>query len=144
MGSALLQGKNETDQLQLLFGCFGQPSAKMWAGYSQLPRVVKGAVFTGPSHSKFGAFFRTTEEAAGEGAKPFLPASGVAFLEGMLQLNPQNRASTNIAMSHAFFSERPLPQSVPLMPTFPATNEMPRKKMRAELQRKRDAANTAA
>ena len=138
LGSAMLRGKTETDQLNLLFGTFGVPNEGDWPEYATLPLAKKGMAFNGPPASRFPNFFRTAESPVdadpASARKTFLPASGVQVLQGMLALNPARRLKASEALKDPFFTEAPLPQSAALMPSFPATNDMPRKKLKAEMR----------
>ena len=116
----LLQGKNEVDELSLIFSLCGLPSEKTWPQFYRLP------------NSKSLKLPRDHRNAPGfNRAKfPFLTASGIELLSSLLSLNPAHRPTAQEVLEHPYFKEQPKPKQTEMFPTFPskAGQERRRKK----------------
>jgi cell division cycle 2-like protein len=116
----LLQGKNEVDELSLIFSLCGLPSEKTWPQFYRLP------------NSKSLKLPRDHRNAPGfNRAKfPFLTASGIELLSSLLSLNPAHRPTAHEVLEHPYFKEQPKPKQTEMFPTFPskAGQERRRKK----------------
>jgi cell division cycle 2-like protein len=116
----LLQGKNEVDELSLIFSLCGLPSEKTWPQFYRLP------------NSKSLKLPRDHRNAPGfNRAKfPFLTASGIELLSSLLSLNPDHRPTAKEVLDHPYFKEQPKPKPTEMFPTFPskAGQERRRKK----------------
>ncbi|KAJ9444600.1 putative cyclin-dependent kinase 10 [Diplonema papillatum] len=61
----------------------------------------------------------------------------------MLTYDPAVRVTAAEALKHPFFAEQPLAQDPAMMPSFPATNDRSRKKLKSELEAQHQAAEKA-
>ncbi|KAF2852796.1 kinase-like protein [Plenodomus tracheiphilus IPT5] len=117
----LLPGKNEVDQLSLIFSLVGLPSEKTWPAFYRLPNARSLKLpreQTRPNPGFNRAKF------------PFLTASGIELLSTLLSLNPNHRPSAKEVLAHPYFREQPKPKPEEMFPTFPskAGQERRRKK----------------
>eukprot|EP01059_Diplonema_ambulator_P013330 TRINITY_DN23869_c0_g1_i1.p1 TRINITY_DN23869_c0_g1~~TRINITY_DN23869_c0_g1_i1.p1 ORF type:complete len:467 (+),score=79.72 TRINITY_DN23869_c0_g1_i1:74-1474(+) len=133
LGNAFLQGKDEVNQLNLMFGVLGVPTEATWPDFYRLPKMKTGLSFTGPSASRLAMLFSPTPD---HSSKPYVPSSCLSLMSSLLTFDPKQRATAATALQSPFFQESPRPQQVDMMPTFPATNDKPRKKLKAELREK--------
>ncbi|KAH7070256.1 kinase-like domain-containing protein [Paraphoma chrysanthemicola] len=106
----LLQGKNEVDQLSLIFTLCGLPSEKTWPEFYRLPnaRTLK----LPREHTNKPGFNRAKF--------PFLTSAGVELLSSLLSLNPEGRPSAKQVLQHEYFKEQPKPKPSEMFPTFPS------------------------
>jgi cell division cycle 2-like protein len=107
----ILPGKNEVDELSLIFALCGLPSEKSWPAFYRLPNAksLKIPRDTGPrATSQIRAKF------------PFLTRAGVDLLSSLLSLNPEGRLSADEVLQHDFFREAPKPKPREMFPTFPS------------------------
>ncbi|KAJ6194592.1 cyclin-dependent kinase G-1 [Bipolaris maydis] len=116
----LLQGKNEVDELSLIFSLCGLPSEKTWPEFYRLPNAK--SLKMPRDHRNAPAFNRAKF--------PFLTASGVDLLSSLLALNPECRPTAKEVLAHGYFKEQPKPKPTEMFPTFPskAGQERRRKK----------------
>ena len=127
-GSAILQARAEPDQLRKMFDLLGHPCIKEWPGYTSLPAVKKDAnKIQPPTASKLQSLFSQDLS-----DKNYLPENGYSLISSLLLYNPTHRLTAELALQSPFFEEV---QSVAMMPTFPATNDKPRSKLRALLKK---------
>jgi cell division cycle 2-like protein len=108
--SPVLQGKNEVDQLAQIFSLCGLPTESKWPAFFRLPnsRSLKlprdNPNAPGFNRSKF----------------PFLTATGVELLSGLLALNPESRPTAREVLEHEYFREQPKAKPSEMFPTFPS------------------------
>lgn len=116
----LLQGKNEVDELSLIFSLCGLPSEKTWPQFYRLPNAK--SLKLPRDHRNAPAFNRAKF--------PFLTASGIDLLSSLLSLNPEHRPTADEVLAHPYFKEQPKPKPAEMFPTFPskAGQERRRKK----------------
>jgi cell division cycle 2-like protein len=107
----ILQGKNEVDELSLIFALCGLPSEKTWPEFYRLPNAKSlkiprdtGPRATGQIRSKF----------------PFLTNAGADLLSSLLSLNPEGRPTAEEMLQHPYFKEAPKPKPMAMFPTFPS------------------------
>lgn len=107
----IMQGKNEVDQLSLIFTLCGLPSENTWPGFYRLPNAknlrlprTQAAATPGFNRARF----------------PFLTASGISLLSSLLSLNPEVRPSASEVLQHEYFRESPKPKPSEMFPTFPS------------------------
>ncbi|KAF2687147.1 Pkinase-domain-containing protein [Lentithecium fluviatile CBS 122367] len=120
--SPILQGKNEVDELSLIFALCGLPSEKSWPGFYRLPnaRSLKiprdtGARAAGQIRAKF----------------PFLTNAGAELLSSLLSLNPEHRPTAEEVVNHSYFKEAPKPKPMEMFPTFPSKAGQEKRRRRA-------------
>eukprot|EP00903_Cladosiphon_okamuranus_P006726 g6563.t1 len=104
--SSAFPGKNESDQLSLIFDTVGTPTSQTWPGWKELPDADhwRETVRDNPRPSKMKERFSKYGEAA------------LNLLEGLLALDPKRRVTARQALKHRYFQMKPLP-SVPGMVT---------------------------
>ncbi|RMZ92327.1 hypothetical protein DV736_g415, partial [Chaetothyriales sp. CBS 134916] len=107
----LFEGKNELDQLSLIFGMLGTRITESWPGFRSLPygKALNSILSNANLVSKLSA-----------GKFPYLTASGFRLLSSMLSLNPANRPSAQQVLEHQYFREDPKPKPKEMFPTFPS------------------------
>eukprot|EP00752_Nemacystus_decipiens_P009556 g8536.t1 len=99
-------GKNESDQLSLIFDTVGTPTSQTWPGWKELPDADhwRETVRDSPRPSRMRERFLKYGDAA------------LNLLEGLLALDPKRRVTARKALKHRYFQMKPLP-SVPGMVT---------------------------
>ena len=107
----LFQGKNEVDELSLIFALLGTPTNESWSGFRSLPN----AKALHPVLSKANSVSSLTA-----GKFPYLSTSGLRLLSSLLSLNPSNRPTADEVLGHKYFSEDPRPKPKEMFPTFPS------------------------
>jgi cell division cycle 2-like protein len=108
--SPLLQGKNEVDQLSMIFTLCGLPTEKKWPQFYRLPNA-KSLKLPRDNHNAPG-FNRSKF--------PFLTAAGSDLLSSLLSLNPDHRPTAKEVLEHGYFREQPKPKPSEMFPTFPS------------------------
>lgn len=98
---AIMQGKGELDQIDLIFKLMGVPDDESWPEFKALPNsnllrwrqkedpLLKS---TFPINSLIGG-------------QTYLDANGFNLLKGLLDLNPKKRLSAEQALNHEYFKE---------------------------------------
>ncbi|RMZ84976.1 hypothetical protein DV738_g418, partial [Chaetothyriales sp. CBS 135597] len=121
----LFQGKNEIDQLSLIFAMLGTPSNESWPGFRSLPNTkALHSVLKNPNPtSRLGA-----------GKFPYLTASGLGLLSAMLALNPADRPTADQVLEHQYFSQDPKAKPKEMFPTFPSKAGQEKRRRRATPQ----------
>lgn len=109
----LVQGKNEVDQLSLIFALCGLPSDKTWPAFYRLPnaRSLKIPRDTGSRGANSGQIHTKFS---------MLTKAGIDLLSSLLSLNPEHRPSASQVLQHGYFSEAPKPKPMEMFPTFPS------------------------
>lgn len=103
----LIPGKNDIEQLDLIFKLCGSPNAENFPGYDELPN---SDTFTFNHYPR-----RILEQFSGYVPRP-LPTDSSSFdqyavelIDQLLTLDPKRRISASNALSHYFFYMDPLP-----------------------------------
>jgi len=118
----LFPGKNEVEELDLIFKKTGTPTADVWPDYSKMPwyqlmnkpeRVHKNII---------KEYFAT------------FPKEAVDLIERLLSLDPTKRISAAEALDHDYFWTEPLPCGKIFLPKYPTSHELAAKKRRAQQQ----------
>jgi cell division cycle 2-like protein len=132
--SPLMPGRDEHEQVQLIFALLGVPNEQTWPGVTSLPHVVSGAVPlrltrppSNPASSSSGSVLghsasrRKRSEHAGDLREAWFDwgDDALSFLEALLWYDPHTRLTAQQALDHAYFKTRPLPKPANFMPTFP-------------------------
>eukprot|EP01060_Flectonema_neradi_P020578 TRINITY_DN28097_c0_g1_i1.p1 TRINITY_DN28097_c0_g1~~TRINITY_DN28097_c0_g1_i1.p1 ORF type:complete len:466 (+),score=88.35 TRINITY_DN28097_c0_g1_i1:49-1446(+) len=128
-GTAILQTRTEADQLVKMFDLLGQPCTKEWPAYTSLPGIKVDANKIQPATaSKLRSLFSQDPS-----EKNYLPEDGYSLVSSLLIYNPDHRLTAEAALQSTFFESGV--QAIEMMPTFPATNDKPRSKLRAMLKK---------
>lgn len=106
----ILQGKNEVDELSLIFSLCGLPTEKLWPQFYRLPNAK--SLKLPRDHRNAPTFNRSKF--------PFLTAAGIDLLSSLLSLNPDHRPTANEVLQHPYFKEQPKPKPSEMFPTFPS------------------------
>ncbi|CBX99757.1 hypothetical protein IAQ61_003008 [Plenodomus lingam] len=109
----LFPGKNEVDQLSLIFYLAGLPSEKTWPGFYRLPNARSLKIPREHQHLNANSGFNRAKF-------PFLTASGIELLSSLLSLNPEARPNAKEVLAHPYFKEQPKPKPEEMFPTFPS------------------------
>eukprot|EP00828_Plagiopyla_frontata_P047515 TRINITY_DN8805_c0_g2_i2.p2 TRINITY_DN8805_c0_g2~~TRINITY_DN8805_c0_g2_i2.p2 ORF type:complete len:222 (-),score=3.13 TRINITY_DN8805_c0_g2_i2:88-753(-) len=121
----LFPGKNEIEELDLIFRQFGTPTEDTWPGWHDYKYA---------SNIKFKQHqgIRLEDKLP----KGVISDKGLNLLKEMLMMNPSSRISASKALKHPWFKEQPFAQNEELMPTFKPMNEMPREMRRKSMKKK--------
>jgi cell division cycle 2-like len=108
----LFTGKNEVDQLALIFALLGTPTSQSWPGFGSLPnaKVLHPVLAKAPELSS-----RLTANRF-----PYLSSAGLRLLASCLSLNPATRPTAEDMLQHKYFQEDPRPKPKEMFPTFPS------------------------
>ncbi|KAJ9067488.1 serine/threonine protein kinase, CMGC, CDC2/CDK sub [Entomophthora muscae] len=109
----LIPGKNDIEQLDLIFKLCGSPNAESFPGYNELPN---SDTITFNSYPR-----RILEHFSG------FDQYAVDLLDQLLVLDPKRRISANNALSHYFFYMDPLPAHPSSLPKYDSSHEYDRR-----------------
>ncbi|QIW95098.1 hypothetical protein AMS68_000616 [Peltaster fructicola] len=109
--TAILQGKNEVEQLSKIIDLRGPPTNEAWPEFKRLPNAkhlrLSQSVQNGGVRTKFQS----------------LSSAGVELLESLLAWNPDDRPTARNMLGHRYFVEHPRPKPTAMFPTFPSKAE---------------------
>lgn len=103
---ALLPGRTEVLQIDLIINMFGTPKQNMWPGFSKLP-FLKTINLKRQQYNHL----RPTI--------PWLSDAGLRLLNHLFMYDPSKRASARESLDSSYFKEHPYPCEHDLMPSFP-------------------------
>merc|ERR1719473_2687306 len=119
----ILPGKNEFEQIDLIFKLLGTPDEECWPGckslqyydmiLSQTPRKYQ---------SRFEEKFANLEPSAKD------------LLRRLLAMDPSKRLSADDALDHEYFWSDPVPATPEQLPKYPPSHEFTAKKRRQQSQ----------
>jgi len=109
----LMPGRNEAEQIELIFKLLGTPDERTWSGVEALPLVESGVVSL--THKWQPGDIQSRFRAKGD--------SSLCFLKELLMYEPKSRISAQQALLHPFFKTRPYPQIPDFMPTWPTSHD---------------------
>eukprot|EP01018_Ginkgo_biloba_P004294 Gb_36478 [translate_table: standard] len=107
-----------------IFRTLGTPNEKIWPNFVNLPGVKFN--FAKYPYNNLREKFPITSFSG----KPTLSESGFDLLNRLLTYDPSKRITAEEALKHKWFTEVPLPKSKEFMPTYPARNDVDRRKRR--------------
>ncbi|EGB06369.1 hypothetical protein AURANDRAFT_70255 [Aureococcus anophagefferens] len=116
-GRPLLDGKTEDDQFAKVVDVIGAPSARVWRGFDELPRVKDGSARVPTNPSAYYSKLKIKVPEADDRA--------LDFLSSLLCYDPVQRATAPEALGHAWFDDHPRPAAPLAMPQFPPRREEP-------------------
>mmetsp|Transcript_3689 Transcript_3689/g.7057 ORF Transcript_3689/g.7057 Transcript_3689/m.7057 type:complete len:437 (-) Transcript_3689:487-1797(-) len=117
----LLAGKNEVDQIDLIFGMFGRPNEKIWPGCKSLPMFDRIQWDRYPDKSRFREKYERQ-----------VSAEALLLLELMLNLDPAKRCSAKAALEADWFKTPPLACEPLDLPSYESVHEFQAKKKKQE------------
>ncbi len=116
----LLQGKNEVDELTLIFELCGIPTEESWPGFRRLPNARSLRL---PQYSlNTGSVIRARF--------PLLTTAGSSLLNSLLSLDPEKRPTAKEMLAHEYFRQDPKPKQEAMFPTFPSKAGQERRRRR--------------
>ncbi|KAL0486975.1 cyclin-dependent kinase [Acrasis kona] len=123
----VMPGKQDLNQLELIYELLGEPNEKIWPGYLQLPAIknlkkdengdVVPIVKVSSEPSESGSRLRDRIKSV---VGQRLSRSGYDLLESMLQYDPNKRITAADALNHEYFSTPPHTKPIDMMPVFPS------------------------
>uniref|UniRef100_A0A3B4WMC5 Protein kinase domain-containing protein n=1 Tax=Seriola lalandi dorsalis TaxID=1841481 RepID=A0A3B4WMC5_SERLL len=116
----ILPGRNEFEQLDLVFKLLGTPTEQSWPGVSKLAYFDMMTKQNGGRHymSRFDDKFAALEP------------MGKDLLRKLLAMDPSRRITAKEALDHDYFWTPPLPTKPEDLPKYPACHEFTAKKRR--------------
>mmetsp|Transcript_7176 Transcript_7176/g.10512 ORF Transcript_7176/g.10512 Transcript_7176/m.10512 type:complete len:215 (-) Transcript_7176:126-770(-) len=116
-GVPLIKGKNELDQLRIMWDVLGVPKMEQWPSLKEMP-LIKNESISIPQQK---AYVSSTASSYSSLPSQFrnLSSSGLGLLTNLLQYNPSTRWKSKEALESPYFHEMPMPINQTLMPTFP-------------------------
>merc|ERR1711964_183918 len=115
----LFLGRRDSEIIYKIFGVLGTPSEEKWPGWTKLPNFKN---FNYPSNRD--CRLREIFPRQYFDSRPALSDLGLAFVKGLLCIDPLYRSSALDALEHCWIKETPLPKSDAMMPTFPSTSTL--------------------
>merc|ERR1719158_1889297 len=119
----LFPGKNEQNQMELVFGLCGTPHEGVWPGVSSLPyfnMVQKPEKEWLPDRLKHRFDKANVEDKA------------IDLLKKLLTMDPAKRMNAGDALDHDWFWTDPMPCDPSRLPRYPSSHEYVTKKRRQE------------
>mmetsp|Transcript_1108 Transcript_1108/g.2576 ORF Transcript_1108/g.2576 Transcript_1108/m.2576 type:complete len:426 (-) Transcript_1108:359-1636(-) len=111
-GQPLIKGKNEMDQITKMFKLLRPPDARSWPDLADMPLIKSGTVLLPQRAQPMGLLDRFGD----------LSSSGIRLLSSLLRYDRKTRWTAKRALESEYFVERPVPQHIELMPTFPTSH----------------------
>lgn len=115
----LFPGKDEPDQLELIFRGLGFPNENTWPGWQDLPHA--SMVRREQYRSTIGEVLKHISEGA------------LDLIQQLLRLDPSRRPTACEALDHDWFWTEPYPTPKDELPKYRSTHEFQAKKRRKEL-----------
>lgn len=122
----ILPGRNEFEQIDLIFKTLGTPTEQTWPGltklhyYSMVSTQCQQQYGNKPHPSRFQEKFGMLDKRAQE------------LLGALLQMDPAKRITAKAALDHDYFWEAPFPAKPEELPKYPQCHEFTAKKRRQE------------
>jgi cyclin-dependent kinase 12/13 len=129
-GKPILPGKNESEQLDLIFRLCGAPSEEIWPGCTKLPwfQMFKP---DRPHRRRLLEFLKSS------------PADVQDLCDKLLNLDPSKRITAEGALLHDYFFNEPKPSEPGELQKYEASHEFQTKKRRQDARAKAEAEATA-
>jgi len=110
----LLQGRNEFEQVQLIYELLGAPNHHIWPNYNQLPNIVNGT-FQQIEQQRQKYKFNNIDQLFVQ-----FGANLLDLIKQLLAYDPSKRITAKNALFHPWFDDLPKACAKDMMPTFPA------------------------
>merc|ERR1712224_724561 len=123
MKEPLFSGRRDSEIVYKIFSVLGIPSETKWPFWTKLPNFKSFNYPIQPNCQLRSIFsYRYFD------SRPVLSNLGLDFLKNMLYVNPKHRSSATGVLYHSWLREIPLPKPNYMMPTFPSTSGLKRRK----------------
>jgi len=118
----ILPGRNEFEQIDLIFKTFGTPTEQTWPGLTKLHyyQMVVAQCGSKPYPDRFSEKFGMLDKRAQE------------LLKSLLAMDPSKRTTAKAALDHDYFWEAPFPSKPEELPKYPQSHEFTAKKRRQD------------
>lgn len=123
VGRAIFPGKNEIDQLEMIFKLCGTPFDQGW---NEVEKMPWWHMFKPQKELK-----RILSEMLSKWC-PHIPREALTLVERMLTLDPKKRISAKDALDADYFWTEPWPATPAQLPQFPSSHEYQAKKRRQQ------------
>ena len=130
-GKPILPGKNEMEQLDLIFKLCGTPTPNNWPDAERLPWAAKTFIAKKPFPRRVHEVFRR------------FPHNARSLVDKFLTLDPSQRISSKDALDSDYFWEEPMPSSPKELPKYEPSHEFQTRKRRQDFQRIEDTKRLA-
>jgi len=122
MRKPILPGKNEFEQIDLIFKTLGTPTEQTWPGLTKLHyyQMVAQQCGSKPYPNRFAEKFG------------HLPARAQELLASLLAMDPAKRITAKATLDHDYFWEAPFPSKPEELPKYPQSHEFTAKKRRQD------------
>ncbi|KAK9321992.1 kinase-like domain-containing protein [Lipomyces orientalis] len=124
----ILAGNSDLDQIRRIFQLCGSPNQETMPGWDRLPDA--GAI-------RMHNFPRTLESEYDE-----LGTQGVMLLSDLLTLDPLRRITAVTALSHPYWTTKPLPATPQELPMYDSSHEYDRRKFQHQKEHARPPRDT--
>ena len=114
----LFPGKDETEQIDLIFRVLGTPNENTWPGWENLSlaHLVAGKTYKSRLREKLS----------------HLSPTALDLIEALLRLDPKTRPNANEALDHEWFWSHPYPTPRSELPKYRSTHEWQARQRRKE------------
>lgn len=124
-GKPIFPGKNEVDQLELIFKLCGTPNEQNWPDVDKQPwwHIFK------PQKQIHRCLAETLRS-----MNPTIPKEALDLVDRLLTLDPKRRATATEALDNEYFWTPPEPAKASQMPVYPSSHEYEAKRKRQSQQ----------
>ena len=126
----ILPGKNEFEQIDLIFKLLGTPDETTWPKCSKLQYY--DMILSQNGHRKYTSRFDEKFAHLDNNAKD--------LLRKLLHMDPEKRITASDALDHDYFWSDPVPATPEMLPKYPPSHEFTAKKRRQQSQQQQAAA----
>jgi serine/threonine protein kinase len=111
LGTPLIRGTDEMDQIQKMFDLLGVPSLSIWPSLSEMPLVKSNTIdFPSEGNRRFPKLLDNFS---------YLSTAGLSLLSRFFTYDYKRRLTASEGLQSEYFREIPTPTEEYNMPTFP-------------------------